>query len=279
MRRKLNNNSIILIVVIALFTLLSYSFDQLVIRNEDKLRNLQIKLDNLNTEIETYNSVDIQLMTLSDLILTEYSNLRRSNKYWLKAILINTDHEKSNILLENNIKKFSKNTNLDLPYQRYSEHFYSIIVFFNDEIRNKYADIHWWNKKIFTGEVFEISYIDVFDEIKKDLKNKDLNFYVDLVNTDSMDEVLKKVQLSDWHDIYIFSHAIIKNLTKYHGYIEMDLKRIETYLERSETLRINTIEEISKVSTFKNYFILSSIISQILSLLFLLILFRILIKL
>ena len=279
MRRKLNNNSIILIVVIALFTLLSYSFDQLVIRNEDKLRNLQIKLDNLNTEIETYNSVDLQLMTLSDLILTEYSNLRRSNKYWLKAILINTDHEKSNILLENNIKKFSENTNLDLPYQRYSEHFYSVIVFFNDEIRNKYADIHWWNKKIFTGEVFEISYIDVFDGIKKDLKNKDLNFYVDLVNTDSMDEVLKKVQLSDWHDIYIFSHAIIKNLTKYHGYIEMDLKRIETYLERSETLRINTIEEISKVSTFKNYFILSSIISQILSLLFLLILFRILIKL
>ena len=105
MRRKLNNNSIILIVVIALFTLLSYSFDQLVIRNEDKLRNLQIKLDNLNTEIATYNSVDLQLITLSDLILTEYSNLRRSNKYWLKAILINTDHEKSNILLENNIKK------------------------------------------------------------------------------------------------------------------------------------------------------------------------------
>ena len=53
MRRKLDNNSIILIVVIALFTLFSYSFDQLVIRNEDKLRNLQIKLDNLNTEIET----------------------------------------------------------------------------------------------------------------------------------------------------------------------------------------------------------------------------------
>ena len=96
MRRKLNNNSIILIVVIALFTLFSYSFDQLVIRNEDKLRNLQIKLDNLNTEIETYNSVDLQLMTLSDLILTEYSNLRRSNKYWLKSILINTDHEKTN---------------------------------------------------------------------------------------------------------------------------------------------------------------------------------------
>ena len=109
MRRKLNNNSIILIVVIALFTLLSYSFDQLVIRNEDKLRNLKIKLDNINTEIETYNSVDIQLMTLSDLILNQYSNLRRSNKYWFKSILINTDHEKSNLLLKKLLDPFANN--------------------------------------------------------------------------------------------------------------------------------------------------------------------------
>ena len=279
MRRKLNNSSIIIIVVIALFTLLSYSFDQLVIRNEDKLRNLQIKLDNLNNEIETYNSVDIELIYLSDRVLTEYFNLRRSNQYWLKSILINTDHEKSNLLLENNIKRFSENIDLDLLYQRYSEYFHKVLIIFNDVIRNKYADIYWWNKTIFTGEMFEISYIDVFDEIKKDLKNKDLNFYVDLANTDSRDEVLKKVQISDWYDIYIFSHAIIENLTKYYGYIEMDSKRIEKHLERSELERINTIEEISKVSSFKNYFILSSIISQILSLLFLLILFKVLIRL
>lgn len=279
MRRKLNNSSIIIIVVIALFTLLSYSFDQLVIRNEDKLRNLQIKLDNLNNEIETYNSVDIELIYLSDRVLTEYLNLRRSNQYWLKSILINTDHEKSNLLLENNIKKFSENIDLDLLYQRYSEYFHKVLIIFNDVIRNKYADIYWWNKTIFTGELFEISYIDVFDEIKKDLKNKDLNFYVDLANTNSRDEVLKKVQISDWYDIYIFSHAIIENLTKYYGYIEMDSKRIEKHLERSELERINTIEEISKVSSFKNYFILSSIISQILSLLFLLILFKVLIRL
>ena len=278
MRRKLNNNSIILIVVIALFTLLSYSFDQLVIRNEDKLRNLQIKLDNLNTEIETYNSIEVQLINLSDMVLTEYFNLKRSNKYWLKSILINTDHEKTDLLLENKIKKFSENMNVELIYQRYSEHLYEILLF-NEEIRDKYADIYWWNKKIFTGDVFEISYIDVFDDIKKDLNNKDLNFYEDFAIPDSRDKILKKVKFSDWHDIYIFCHTLVNNLTKYYGYIEMDLTRIETYLELSELTRVKTIEEISKVSSFKNYFILSSIISQILSLLFLLILFRVLIKL
>ncbi len=278
MRRKLNNSSIILIVIIALFTLLSYSFDQLVIRNEDKLRNLQIKLDNLNTEIETYNSIDVQLVTLSDMVLTEYSNLKRSNKYWLKSILINTDHEKTNLLLENKIKKFSENINIELIYQRYSEHLYEILLF-NEDIIDKYTAIYWWNKKIFTGDVFEIIYSDVFENIKKDLNNKDLNFYEDFAIPDSRDEILKKVKFSDWHDIYIYCHTLINNLTKYHGYIEMDLSRIETYLERSELSRVNTIEEISKVSSFKNYFILLSIISQILSLLFLLILFRVLVKL
>ena len=95
MRRKLNNNSIILIVVIALFTLLSYSFDQLVIRNEDKLRNLQIKLDNLNTEIETYNSVDLQLITLSDLIFIS-ENIERLAEFGklITPVFINLNFEK-----------------------------------------------------------------------------------------------------------------------------------------------------------------------------------------
>ena len=192
--------------------------------------------------------------------------------------MINTDHEKTNLLLENKIKKFSENINIELIYQRYSEHLYEILLF-NEDIIDKYADIYWWNKKIFTGDAFEIIYSDVFENIKKDLNNKDLNFYEDFAIPDSRDEILKKVKFSDWHDIYIYCHTLINNLTKYYGYIEMDSVRIETYLERSELSRVNTIEEISKVSSFKNYYILLSIISQILSLLFLLILFRVLIKL
>ena len=67
MRRKLNNKSVILIFIIAIFTLSSYSFDQMVIRSEDKLRNYQIKLENLNVEIESFNSI----IPLSGIILTK----------------------------------------------------------------------------------------------------------------------------------------------------------------------------------------------------------------
>jgi len=42
-RGRLNKKSIILIFIVAIFTIFSYGFDQLVIRTEDKLRNLKIK--------------------------------------------------------------------------------------------------------------------------------------------------------------------------------------------------------------------------------------------
>ena len=123
--------------------------------------------------------------------------------------MINTDHEKTNILLENKIKNFSENINVKLIYQRYSEHLYEILLF-NEEIKDKYADIYWWNKKIFTGDVFVISYIDVFDDIKKDLNNKDLNFYDEKDN-----QICNSILVH-----YINNHELPKRNSKKQGLFE-----------------------------------------------------------
>ena len=276
MRRKINNNTIILILIIAVFTLSSYSFDQLVIRNEDKLRNLQIKLENTNVKIDNYNSIITELISLSDLSLNEYTHLKRTNKYWLKSIIVNTNHNKSFLLKEKNIQRSSDNLNIDMVYQRFSEHMYQIYVA-NNIIRNKYSDIYWWNKKIFRDEVFEIKAEDVFNNLKNDLTNKELDFYVDAAMPDTRDEMHKKMYLNDWYDLYKFGHSLINEFTKYFTYLEMDENKVTKYLIRAEDEREKIIEEISSESTNKNYYILSSIISQIFSLLFLLILFRVLI--
>ena len=276
MRRKINNNTIILILIIAVFTLSSYSFDQLVIRNEDKLRNLQIKLENTNVKIDNYNSIITELISLSDLSLNEYTHLKRTNKYWLKSIIVNTNHNKSFLLKEKNIQRSSDNLNIDMVYQRFSEHMYQIYVA-NNIIRNKYSDIYWWNKKIFRDEVFEIKTEDVFNNLKNDLTNKELDFYVDAAMPDTRDEMHKKMNLNDWYDLYKFGHTLINEFTKYFTYLEMDENKVTKYLIRAEDEREKIIEEISSESTNKNYYILSSIISQIFSLLFLLILFRVLI--
>jgi len=277
MRRKINKNSVIIIIIVAIFTLSSYSFDQLVIRNEDKIRNLQIKLENTITEIENYHSIENQLISLSDLSLNEYVHLKRSNKYWLKSIIINTDHKKSYLLEKENIKKFSKEFDIDLTYLRFSQHMYDIYLALNT-IKNKYADIYWWNSKVFKGEVFQVYPSDILENIMSELTNKELDFYVDIAFPDTRDELIKNTSLDDWYDLYKAGHVLINELTKYVTYIEMDLNKIEKYLNKSEEIKVQIIEKISKESTFKNYFILASIASQIFSLLFLLILFRYLIK-
>ena len=128
MRRKLNKNSVIIIIIIAFFTLSSYSFDQLVIRNEDKLRNAQINLDNLNSQIETYDSIYIQLTSLSDFSYNQYSNLKRANKYWFKQIIVNTDHNKTKLLKDKNIQRITKDPHKSLVYQRFAEHIYEINI-------------------------------------------------------------------------------------------------------------------------------------------------------
>ena len=277
MRRKINKNSVIIIIIVAIFTLSSYSFDQLVIRNEDKLRNLQIKLENTTTEIDNYHSIENQLISLSDLSLNEYIHLKRSNKYWLKSIIINTNHKKSYLLEKENIKNLSKEFDIDLTYLRFSQHMYDIYLALNT-IQNKYSDIYWWNSKVFLGEVFEVDPVDILENIKSELTNKELDFYVDIALPDTRDELIKNTSFDDWYDLYKAGHFLINELTKYVTYIDMDLIKIEKYLNKSEEIKVQTIEKISKTSTNKNYYILASIVSQIFSLLFLLILFRFLVK-
>jgi CHASE3 domain sensor protein len=67
MRRLINNKiSIMLIIIIAIFTIFSYLFDQLVIREEDNYRTTQIKFENLNTKLSTLNSISTQLTNAYD---------------------------------------------------------------------------------------------------------------------------------------------------------------------------------------------------------------------
>ena len=248
MRRRLNKNSIWLILVIALFTLLSYSFDQLVIRNEDKIRNLQIQLDNSNTKLDNLYSIENQLTSLSELSLNEYTHLKRANKYWLKAIIINTDHENSYLLKKNNIKKFSENFDLNLTQLRFSQHMLDVYIAMNT-IKNKYSNIYWWNSDYFkNNEVFAITISEVFDSFKKELNNKELEFYVNVATPKKREKVIRNMSINDWHDQYKFAHALTNELTKYYGYIEMDLNRIEKYQESLEASRNDTIDFLSKIS-------------------------------
>ena len=94
MRRRLSNKvSVILIIIVGGFTIFSYLFDQLVIREEDNYRITQIKFENLNTKINKLNSISTQLTNAYDSSIIRTINLKRYKNYWLKSILLITDYD------------------------------------------------------------------------------------------------------------------------------------------------------------------------------------------
>ena len=82
-RGKINKTSFILIFFVAFFTILSYGFDQLVIRSEDKIRNLKIEYQNIDNSFTKLQSI---ISTLDEISLA--SDLNFSHLILRRNLLI-----------------------------------------------------------------------------------------------------------------------------------------------------------------------------------------------
>ena len=154
---------------------------------------------------------------------------------------------------------------------------------------SKYLEnIYGWQENLFPkyfeyvdgvkyGKYPEIDFKTIFEEIKPLLVNKEYRRYSEILyERDKFDEAYDNFTIQDWADLHKYIYNLINNLEFYYDIIVDDIKYLEKLLEKKEIDRNSLIEKIAIVNSTKNYFILSSIISQILSLLVLLILFRVL---
>ena len=89
MRRKfVNLKSLIYIVLIAVFTLLSYISDQGIIRQEDNLRKSDIEIDNLTTKSVELNTISEQLLSLETYIIDNLIEFHRNQHFWIKSLIL-----------------------------------------------------------------------------------------------------------------------------------------------------------------------------------------------
>ena len=87
-RGNLNKVSYILIIVSAIFTIVSYISDQLVIRYENNLRLNNFDYQNLDTEIKSLEMISKSLTNLEfESTVLIVSELRERN-FWIKDLLI-----------------------------------------------------------------------------------------------------------------------------------------------------------------------------------------------
>ena len=289
MRRNLNSGKFVyLILLVAFFTLASYFFDQLVIRKEDNLRNLKIKLTNNNLTIDNISNVIIELTSVQEYTSTSYVRLKKTSNYWFKnLLLINHDSIPADIKQDIMSNFESESTAIWMIKTRFLE-LYQDCIWTHNSSKKNLENIYQWQRSLFP-KYFEsvdgityskfpnIDFEVIFDEIKPLLVNKNFLHYSEIVyEEDKFNEAYDNFTIQDWADVHKYSYNLINNLEFYYNIIADDIKYLEELFEKEENLRNSLIEKITTTNSRKNYFILSSIISQILSLLALLILFRVL---
>ena len=280
-RGKLNKTAYTLIIISAIFTVISYISDQLVIRYENNLRLNKFDFQKLNTKIQSQEMLYNGLINLSVESSVLVGNELKKRNFFIKHL----------ILFESNKQKFKdhrKNLNIfiddDFPIH-------------NIKVRARASTRSLLNTFIETRN----SYINIFnDEIfdNLDFYSKDEFIETFTGNNWFKDNQEKFFKIKDWDTLSkILNETEIENLTLKHWYdlrnfrllvsekIFIETKKIFPVIDHIEILIDDNYKDLNllfsqtkKINAYKNYFILIGIISQILTLFFLLILFKYLIK-
>ena len=296
-RGKLSNKSLIFIILTATFTLLSYASDQMVIRSEDKLRNAKILLENKknrNTQYETISAKFDAITTNVDLKLQSYLPKRN---FLIKSIILLDDEIE--ISSRNSINIFSENLGEGVDAKRTFK--WQIvrelkdIVLFIDAMAVDFADIYIYQEKLIKknnqNKVKQLKNLFFYNEnieeatldLEQKLFYKDMSIYTDLYNEQTLtteqtrtylEWALENFTTKNYYDIYKYKMFLLKRLYTDSNKLDKFTEILDDNLFLIEDEIDDTLKIIQKININKNYFILSSILFQVVSLLFLLLLFK-----
>lgn len=279
MRRKfINSNSLIYIFLIAIFTLTSYVSDQGVIRQENNLRTSDIKIDNLTTQVYEANTIGFQLLSLNDFLTENLIEFNRNQSFWIKNLIL-LDKNSKNIddQMVNNI--ISYDYLIGKIKNRLMSH-YNGVLRKTLEVVERFEHIHMWNKKYYE-EYFDDEGIYIADTLNWNFQNifernidsfylKDFHYYF----MPTTEKAIEKFSINNFYDIYTYSHFLLKNMENFYSVISKDTIRFDKLSLEYSNLLDEEVAINKKISSLKNFLVLSSIMSQILSLFFLLLFFR-----
>ena len=288
-RGTLNKTSFILIFFVAFSTILSFGFDQMVIRTEDKIRNLNIEYQNINNSLSKHETISETLDSIS-----MGGGLNFTPILLRRNLLI-----KSYILNEVDTYNFLNRKSIEVNAQDLGRMMMKEIIEITDmtiEIRSQYVQLYLINEEIFKkigkDKYPSMPYLFQADlnPFKKDRDkffNKNIIIYTKLLGFDYhwedksyselkeyREKAIKEFSMSEWYDVYKYKMLLFKK-------IENDMEIMDELSElfelKSDDLLEKLNEKISKLQSSnikKNFYILTSIFFQIVSLLFLLLLFR-----
>ena len=278
-RGKLNKTSYLILLASAIFTILAYVSDQVVINKQNKSRILDLEYNGLITNISSLERFSSTISNIGfkkdSLISTE---LKKRNFFLKSLSLFNLEEERDISMLReggkaiNNIKVRAINSTRNLMYD-----IADISLAYTIVLENEFFDqVEDFSKKKFIDNLKNIINPEKLYNDNLDIFwNKDYKDFNDKLFTNG---ISKDYEIKDWLSFRNFKLLLIENFYKETEKMYLLEEYIDEKIINNEEDLNNILLKIKKNNTIKNYFILTGIISQILTLFFLLLLFRSLIK-
>jgi len=268
-RGKLNNISIKLVVLIAFFTLTSFVFDQLVIQTENKIRDVDFEYErNFNEYLRT-KSV---LFNVNDLV---YRTRVKGENFIDRAEILEKaiyNIKFNKVYFENNFNDiFDSDLNQNLQtifINRYKSMYLEIFEESSDLFKlARGLPIRAMKEKIFLDENRKV--VDSMWGLEKVL-NSNIEFY-------DTYKFYEKKEINTFDD-YLDLRANLREFLNYYSNSSVHLIQINDiygkYYNFFAAKSYEYLDKLNKNQNLKNFYILLSVLAQILSLFFLLLLFK-----
>ena len=304
MRRGIVDKKLFLLIfAVGIATIMSYLFDQLAVRTEDKIRNTEIQRNNHINKISKYetaaayflNTSEGLSLTLQGLILNRNFNIKNlimmaaenSKKYNELKLSPSKDFYKLNIRNYNTLFEIDATSRPRevIEYQLILE--ISEILSIVEDVRKNYNYFYQNNldviKKINSNK---IKNLDLFSfnkyvpvnyndpEWKRYNFEKTRSFFVGDKTDVNIQQALANYSIRDWYNVHRFKMHILKKIDHDLDILDQFSNITSEYNEVLDDELYDIFNSLKEQTGHKNLMILLSIISQILSLLFLLFLFR-----
>ena len=273
-RGKLNNISIKMVILIAFFTLTSFVFDQLVIQTENKIRDVDFEYErNFNEYLRT----KIVLFNVNDLV---YRTRVKGENFIDRAEILEKaiyNIKFNKVYFENNFNDiFDSDLNQNLQtifINRYKSMYLEIFEESSDLFKlARGLPIRAMKEKIFLDENQKV--VDSMWGLEKVL-NSNIEFY-------DTYKFYEKKEINTFDD-YLDLRANLREFLNYYSNSSVHLIQINDiygkYYNYFAKKSYENLDILKKNQNLKNFYILLSVLAQILSLFFLLVLFKTLLNL
>ena len=273
-RGKLSNLSIKLVILIAFFTLTSFVFDQLVIQTENKIRDVDFEYERSFNEYLRTKSV---LFNVNDLV---YRTRVKNENFIDRAEIL----EKAIYNIKFNKPYFEKNFNSSFT----SDLNQNLQTIFINRYKSMYLEIFEESSYLFRlvrGLPIRAMQENELSEFNQNIVDniwnleKVLNSNIEFYETYKFHEKKEIITYDDYVDLRSNLRKFLNYYTNSSIYLGEINEIYGKYYNFFAAQSYSHLDELNQNLNLKNFYILLSVLAQILSLFFLLLLFRTLLNL